>query len=430
MGTGAEMPQDKAVDSTLALMAEGYLFIPNRCKRLGTDIFQTRLLGQKTICMAGEEAASLFYDEGKFRRKGAAPKRIQKSLFGEHGIQTLDDEAHKHRKQLFMQLMSAERLRLLNLYVTEEWKTAVERWQSMKKVVLFEETEKIMLRVACRWAGVPLKESELDMRTADISAMIDAFGAAGPRHWRGRAGRDRSEAWIEKLIKGVRKGKLAAPNGTALQAMSWYKQPNGKRLSLKVAAVEVLNIVRPIVAIARYITFGALSLHEHPETREKLAGNRGDYSQWFVQEVRRFYPFGPFTGARVRKNFEWQGMPFKKGTLVLMDLYGTNHHLDLWQEPEQFQPERFRDWQGSPFSFIPQGGGDYGMGHRCAGEWVTIEAMKTSLEFLVKRMTYDVPEQDLSYSLVRMPSIPKSRFIIRNVQRKTGAMHFSKPLSR
>lgn len=416
MASPKPIPQEKGADHTLALLTEGYLFIPNRSRKMGTDIFQTRLLGQKTICMAGEEAAALFYDESKFRRKGAVPKRIQKSLFGEKAIQNLDDAEHKNRKGLFMSLMTPVHLQLLNTYVTEEWQAAAHEWEQQEKVDFFKEVEDLMMRVACRFAGVPLKKEEAETRARDMGAMVDAFGGIGPRHWKGRTARDNSEEWIEKMVKGVRKGLLPALPGTALYEMSWYKQPNGKKLASRIAAVEILNIIRPIVAIGRYITFGAVALHEHPETRPKFAEGPLEYSTWFAQEVRRFYPFGPFTGARVRKDFIWKDYEFKKGTLVLLDLYGTNHHSDIWKKPEGFIPERFRDWRGSPFSFIPQGGGEYEIGHRCAGEWVTIEAMKTSFDFLAGKLEYDVPPQDLRYSLVRMPSIPKSRFVIQNVR--------------
>jgi hypothetical protein len=33
-------------------------------------------------------------------------------------------------------------------------------------------------------------------------------------------------------------------------------------------------------------------------------------------------------------------------------------------------------------------------------------------------MQYEVPEQDLSYSLSRMPTLPKSRFVISKVRAK------------
>lgn len=42
--------------------------------------------------------------------------------------------------------------------------------------------------------------------------------------------------------------------------------------------------------------------------------------------------------------------------------------------------------------------------------------MKGAVEFLVNGMAYDVPEQDLRIDLSRMPAIPESRFVVRNVR--------------
>lgn len=81
-----------------------------------------------------------------------------------------------------------------------------------------------------------------------------------------------------------------------------------------------------------------------------------------------------------------------------------------------FKPERFRHWEGSPFGFIPQGGGYYWIGHRRAGEWVTVEMMKVYLNYLVNQVEYKVPDQDLSSSMVSMSSIPQSKILLENVK--------------
>jgi len=136
-----------------------------------------------------------------------------------------------------------------------------------------------------------------------------------------------------------------------------------------------------------------------------------------VQEVRRFYPFFPLVAAVVEDEFEWKGYRFPRGRWVLLDLYGTDHDGRLWERPEEFRPERFRGREVSPFDLIPQGGGDYHRHQRCAGEWVTVELMKVALSQLAEFMTYDVPAQDLRVSLSRVPAIPRSRFVISNVER-------------
>ena len=42
--------------------------------------------------------------------------------------------------------------------------------------------------------------------------------------------------------------------------------------------------------------------------------------------------------------------------------------------------------------------------------------MKASLDFLVNKIEYDVPNQNLSYSMERMPTLPESKFIMSNIR--------------
>lgn len=416
MKVGKEIPLDKSLDNTLTLLSEGFNFIPNRREQYQSDIFETRLLGQKAICFSGEEAAKAFYDEERFIRKGAIPKRIEKSLFGEKGVQTLDGAEHKQRKGMFMSIMTHENLDRLVSITEANWKAIVPKWQKKKEINLFQEATEVLFRVACDWAGVPYKERKVSGMAKDLAEMVDAFGGVGPRYQRGKFARKRMEKWVGDIINQVRTGKLTPPEYSAAYKISHHRDLDGELLDEKVAAVELLNIIRPIVAISIYIVFGAVALYQFPKTRAKIKTGDQEYLKMFVQEVRRFYPFGPFLGARVRKDFLWEGYLFKKGTLVILDLYGTNHHPDLWNQPDNFLPERFKDWKGSPFNFIPQGGGDYDTGHRCAGEWVTVKVMQTTMDFLVNQIKYDVPDQDLSYSTVRMPTMPESGFNMTNVK--------------
>ncbi|PRR95264.1 cytochrome P450 [Bacillus atrophaeus] len=418
MSMDKQVPHDKALDNSLAMMREGYLFIKNRVDRYQSDLFETRLLGQKAICMSGEEAAKIFYDPERMKRNGALPKRLLKTLFGVDAIQTMDGDAHTHRKLLFMSLMTPPHQKRLAELAMQQWLAALSKWEGAEKVELFEEAKNVLCKIACQWAGVPLEESEVKERADDFSAMVDAFGAVGPRHWKGRRARPRAEEWIRDIIENVRAGKMEAEKGTALYEMAFHTELDGSRLDTQVAAVELINVLRPIVAISTFITFSALALHNHPEYKEKLKSGNGDDLEMFVQEVRRFYPFGPFLGAQVRNDFVWNQCEFKEGMLVLLDLYGTNHDARLWEDPNEFRPERFRDRKEQLFDLIPQGGGDPAKGHRCPGEGITIEVMKVTLDFLVNRIEYEVPEQDLSYSLVRMPSLPESGFVMSRIRRK------------
>src|SRR3712207_6396944 len=93
-----DIPKDHGFDSTLALLREGYNFIPNRCRELKTDIFETRLMLKRVICMQGEEASKIFYGDQRFTRKGGIPLTTLRLLQGIGSVQTLDGEKHHQRK--------------------------------------------------------------------------------------------------------------------------------------------------------------------------------------------------------------------------------------------------------------------------------------------------------------------------------------------
>ncbi|MEK4523707.1 cytochrome P450 [Psychrobacillus sp. FSL W7-1493] len=417
MTNSRQMPKEEGLDHSLTLLREGYMFLANRRKSFASNIFETRLLGQKAICMGGEEASKLFYDNDKFIRTGAAPKRLQKTLFGVGGVQGLDEEEHRNRKGMFMSIMTPNHLERLNHLTQKYWDIKSKEWEQKDQVVLYDESRELLCKLACEWAGVPLNDDEVKKRTEQLTKLFESASALGPEHWMGRHARKELEDWIGELVQQVRDSQLQPPEGTALNSFSFHKDIDGKLLDKEIVAVEVLNIIRPIVAISVYITFTGLAVHQYPENKPKLL-KEDEFLQMFVQEVRRFYPFFPATIARVKKDFIWNDFQFEEGTLTLLDLYGTNHDPHLWDNPEIFNPDRFAQWDESPFSFIPQGGGDFNMGHRCAGEWVTIEIMKVSLQYLANKLAYDLPNQDLSYSMVSIPSLPHSKVIMANVKSK------------
>jgi fatty-acid peroxygenase len=421
-------PRTRAIDSTFLLFRDGYEFIWKRCQRFGSDVFQTRLLGKKAVCMHGHDAAMLFYDEGKMERAHAAPRRMLTTLLGTTGVQTLDGERHRQRKSAFTALMTKPSLEQLMDLTAQRWREAIRRWEKADQVVLFDEAARVLTESVCIWAGVPLSEDDAGTVTRRLVSMIDGAGGVGPRLWRGKLARLQSELWAARTIRDVRTGRLHVAPGSAAFIMAHHQDEptdgtDGRSLPVRTAAIELLNVIRPTTAVAWYIAFAALSLQAHPEWRERLAHEpfgeegAGELTDLFAQEVRRYYPFFPFAGAKARTPFDWHGQHFGKGTLVLLDLYGANLDPTLWSDPEVFRPERFREWDGNAFDFIPHGGGSVRDGHRCPGEWITMHNVALALHFLTRCMTYDVvPGQDLAYDFHRMPTRPRSGVVVRNVR--------------
>ncbi|MCT8266296.1 cytochrome P450 [Afifella sp. JA880] len=402
-----QMPREHTLDSSLAFLREGYEFVGRRCRDFNSDIFQTRLLGRRFYCTLGEDAAKMFYEPERFTRRSALPASTLKLLQDKGSVATLDGTAHHHRKEMMLSLMRKERLQEIAERAADALQERAAMWRSVDRVVLHDEFRLVLCRAVCEWAGMPLEADELQPFTRELGAMIDNAGTVGPKNWAARLLRLRAERRVRHAVEAVRAGSLTPLPESALAVISRHRDPAGNVLDASLASVEILNIIRPTVAIARFMAYGALALHRHPETRDRVSTDDA-YREAFVQEVRRFYPFFPVVAGIARAPFDWRGFSFEAGDRFILDLYGTDHDQRLWPEPEKFRPERFLGWRGNAYSLIPQGGGGHAANHRCAGEWLTIAVMKTMLLTLARDATYDLPEQDLYIDLGELPAKPRS----------------------
>ncbi|HYF58385.1 MAG TPA: cytochrome P450 [Burkholderiaceae bacterium] len=399
-------------DRTLALRADPYRFVGERCRAAGRDAVETRLMLRRAVVMTGPEAAAVFYDPARFVRAGASPEPLRATLFGKGAVQTLDGAAHAARKALFLALLGPEQVERLVAIVRTRLDRAARAWPRADAVPLHEAMQGVLTRSVCDWAGVPLPAEDLALRTVQLASLYD--DAMSAHHLRARRNRREVEAWIASAIEAARAGHGAA-EGTPLHAVAAHRDADGEPLPARVAAVETLNLLRPTVAVAVYATFAAHALHRLPAWRDALRAQPG-LGDCFAKEVRRFYPFFPLVAARVREPFSWQGVAFRTGRLALFDLYGTNHDPRCWEAPERFRPERFLEGRPGPFEFVPQGGGDARTGHRCPGEGVAQEVTRAVLGWLVERIVYEVPEQDMSLDMTRLPAVPRSGFRIANLR--------------
>ena len=416
-GPLAKDPRLRSIDSSVAFVRDPYLFISTEAQRLGSDLFETRILAQPTVCVTGPDAARFVDDPASFIRKGAMPRVVATPLLGQGGVQGLDGEDHSHRKAMIMSLMAPKRLDDLTARSVAGWHKRADLWSARDRVTLYDEAKLVFTEAVCGWAGVPLAPSEVARRAGQLSARYEGAGAVGPGHIRARVMRRRTEQWIADLIERVRDGRLTVPEDRALHVFATYRGRDGQLLDAQVAATDLLSVLRPTVAVSVFIMFAAHALHHHLKARDIVrSGDDADVTR-FVQEVRRVHPFFPLTAARAQRDLEWRGYRIPAGRRVLLDLYGTNHDARTWQDPDAFQPERFRTWDGDPATFIPQGDGDAWPGHRCAGEWITINLMSAATSFLSRDVTYDVPAQDLSVDRKRLPAMVRSRFIMANGRR-------------
>ncbi len=116
------------VDSTLHFLRRPYDFVSTVCSRTGGDMFETRLLLRRTVCLRGEAAAEMFYDKARMSRDGAMPEPVRATLTGKGGVQGLDGERHLRRKEMFVSLLTQERVEALGEKFEKMWLAELPAW--------------------------------------------------------------------------------------------------------------------------------------------------------------------------------------------------------------------------------------------------------------------------------------------------------------
>ncbi|SPJ22240.1 cytochrome P450 [Palleronia abyssalis] len=400
-------------DLTLRIARDPYRTVSRIAGKLEADAFHGKLMLADTVFLTGPDCARVFYGEGMIRA-GAAPSFLKMTLFGDSGIQSLDEAEHEKRKAMFMSFMDKGAPDRIAAQVAKALDDLARK--SPDRLCVQDEMERILTRVACDFAGVPLSEDDVEGRTRMLSALFEHAAPIRPTFLAAVANRKRANTWAANLISGARSGAITPPRGSALEEIASYRTVDGAPLSREVAAVELVNVVRPIVAVSCYLTFCAHAVATNENGWEAVH----DRPQSFVQEVRRHYPFFPLVAAKTGRELDIGGETIAPDTRVVLDLYGTNHDARLWDDPMMFRPRRFDDRKIDPFDLIPQGGGDHHAGHRCAGEWVTIAIMRAFTDWLT-RIDYRRPKQDLDLAMSRLPALPESRMIWENVSLRQPA---------
>ncbi|MET0417259.1 MAG: cytochrome P450 [Actinoplanes sp.] len=388
-------------DQTIPAAAKGYAWLPDLRRRSHGRPIQIRLGGQRVTAIGGPAAAEFFYGEGNLERHSALPPFVVNTLFGQGAVHTLDGEAHRRRKALFVDLLMDDGIDTLAKITEEAFDEAADRWRGGPAISLFDETARVIASAVTRWTGIPGNGN--DQLAQDLVAMVDGFATAGPRFPRALLARRRQERRFAQVIEDVRRQE---PTDTAVSRIAHHLE-DGYLLEARTAAVELLNIIRPTTAVTWLTAFAAHALDRWPANRGPLRAGDNDFTAAFVHEVRRFYPFAPFLGGRATRDLRFHNTEIARGTLVLLDVYGQHHDERVWASPYTFRPERFLGRPIGAFELIPQGGGDPRTGHRCPGEKITIALLGTLVQRLA-RLNYSLPPQDTEIDLSRIPARPRS----------------------
>ncbi|KAA8520263.1 hypothetical protein F0562_014519 [Nyssa sinensis] len=123
------------------------------------------------------------------------------------------------------------------------------------------------------------------------------------------------------------------------------------------------------------------------------------YLQAVVKETLRLYPPGPVTTRECRQHCKIQGFDIPEKTAVAINLYAIMRDPELWDDPDEFRPERFvvsskeqehldheNEAKGQSFNFVPFGAGRRG----CPGTLVAFSLMNSAVAAMVQCFDWKV----------------------------------------
>ncbi|MGH1647459.1 cytochrome P450 [Enterococcus gilvus] len=397
---------------------EGYLLFSTLREEANAPVVKARLLNKEVIAVYGQEAAKKFYDPNNFKREGAMPKLVLKTLFGEEGVQTMDGQSHEHRKTIFMNLMTPKRMEDYHQIVDKNLSEKLDQQQG--EFDLFDLSKDVLFRSICEWAGIDLSKipKEEVEQLADYQISMISSAVTNPAtHIKGVENRKKSEKWAQSLIEDARIHPVANKEEVALYAFANATDEQGELLPINVAAVELLNVIRPTVALTVWIALMGHALFSRPDIYQRLRAEFTQLQDSFIQEMRRYYPFFPMLPAFATKDVEIDGYMIPKDSWVVLDLYGTNHDERSIESPEVFRISRYLGKEkhisyDEEYEMIAQGGGIFEAMHRCAGEWITLHTLRVFSDQLVNKYEFSVPDQDWSIPMNQFPTFPNSKALV------------------
>jgi cytochrome P450 len=150
------------------------------------------------------------------------------------------------------------------------------------------------------------------------------------------------------------------------------------------------------------------------------AANWGDELPWtiaVIKESLRLYPSAPVLARTSIKGDLVTGVPVPPKTDVLVSTWLLHRHVDIWDEPSLFKPERF---MGEAEKDIPRDAYlPFGLGPRvCIGARFAMMEMVIVLASLLRDMRFEFADEAHPIPVMRITLQPDTEMRMRIVQRQ------------
>lgn len=339
------------------------------------------------------------------------PIRVMKMALGD-SLLTTDGDFWRRQRRIAQPAFHREKLQGMAEAMIQHTAAMLEDWQGRTQPF---DVAREMMRLTSRIVTETLFGANLE-NPDELGAAIHHSNAFMTHYFRNlvnwplwvptRHNREfhQNQALFNQTVHGLIDNRRQAPEGYAdllSMLMEARDEESGEGMTDKQLRDECITLF----AAGHETSANALSwtfylLSQHPEVVEQLraeiqsiVGNRLPtvedlrqlpYSIQVLNESMRLYPPAWIIGRENLEPEEVDGYVIPRGAEVVIPTWVIHRHPDFWEEPERFDPDRFRPEavkERNKYAFFPFGGGP----RLCIGNNFAMMEMQLILLMVIQR---------------------------------------------
>jgi cytochrome P450 len=402
----------------LPFPVQSYLFwqrlVPflTRAQRRYGDVFTLRMLpwGRAVVIADPELVKEIVTGPPEVFRAGDANREVLEVL-GSRGLLVVDEDEHLATRKRLLPPLHGESVRAYEQLIAELTAERVQRWPIGKPISMHREsreiTSEVILRAVFGAQDSPLLP-ELRRVLAKITHVTFVIGqwyvhngleAVPP--WKGYAAAvRRAYELIDELIDD-REARADLDERADMLSMLIRSGESDREWLHD----QVMNlIVAGHETTTTGLSWAVELLARHPEIRAKAREADDAYLDAVVTETLRLRTVLPGAARTLAQPATVGPYTFPAGVTLLS--LGVLMHRDprIYDQPEEFRPERWLDERPGTYSWFPFGGGR----RRCIGAAFAQMEMRVALRTMLDRVDWEAagrrPERQKNFHISLIPA--------------------------
>ncbi len=348
-----------------------------------TEIVPLRFLNKQAYLLRdGEHIHEALVKQSGKLHKSPALKNSTKNSLGD-GLLTSDDPLHKQQRKLAQPAFHARQIANYADTIVAFTDRYLARWGAETTLEIHEQMMLLTMEIIAKV-----------LFDADVAGDAHAFGNAITTSINATMQRINSPlarfALTPKQRQAMRDGKILDDliygliaerqasgnnNGDLLSMLLFARdEETGEGMDIKQLRDECMTLfIAGHETTANALSWAFYLLAQHPEEWRKVQAEADrvlgqtrptfehvkalTYTDWVVKESMRLFPPAYVTSRLIREDVQIGGKKMKAGEVLIMSQYLMHHHPAYWEQPEQFNPQRFATDRTIKEGYFPFGGG-------------------------------------------------------------------------